>query len=265
MAITSKYKITALIAAIAVVVVGVLWIGGKRQGEEHVIKIGAILPLTGTASDIGEWCQKGIEVAVSEINQPGAVYQQRLQVLFEDSRNDPKTGLSALNKLTSLDKVPIVIVAMSSVASAILPAADQNNAVVFATVVSLPRFTQRSEWAFRYHISGDSEAKAMSTFARKELGLKKLAVLYIDDEFGRSTYAELENAFRIGGGDLIFAEGFSKDVQDYRSLIAKVKQQGPEGVYVVGYDKAYATILKQLGESGISAKILTNSGLEIPA
>lgn len=253
-----------VIAVIIAIVIGVN-IGRKRAPQSQVLKIGAILPQTGSAASTGEWCRNGMEVAAAEINGGGGVNGRPLQIVYEDSQNDQKTGISAFRKVVSVENVPVAVVAMSGVANGILPIAQEDKVTLFTTVVSLPNFPQRSEWAFRYHISGDQEAQKMAAFAHKLMDGGRVAVLYINDEFGRSTAQAFEHAFQAQGGQVAVSEPYEKDAQDYRSTLTKVLAANPEAAYIIGYDKSYAVVFKQLKEMRFGGRLFTISGLEIPA
>lgn len=251
--------------AVVALIIGIN-LARKHNPTAQALKVGAILPQTGSAASTGEWCRNGMEVAAAEINGGGGVSGRPLQIVYEDSQNDQKTGITAFRKVVSVEDVPVAVVAMSGVANGILPIAQEEEVTIFATVVSLPGFPQRSEWAFRYHISGDQEAQKMAAFANKLMGGgKKVAVLYINDEFGRSTAQEFERALRAGGGEVAVSEPYEKDLQDYRSTLTKVLAAKPEAAYMVGYDKSYALVFKQLKEMRFGGPVFTISGLEIPA
>ena len=69
--------------------------------EPQVIKIGAILPLTGPIAFFGEYEKNAINIACSEINDRGGIKGKKVEVIYEDSQNDPKKAVNAFNKLIS--------------------------------------------------------------------------------------------------------------------------------------------------------------------
>ena len=76
----------------------------KKEGE---IKIGAILPLTGDAAKYGQSAQKGMELAVNEINDRGGIDNKKIRLIIEDSQGQVKDGVATFRKLISVEKVPI--------------------------------------------------------------------------------------------------------------------------------------------------------------
>ena len=66
-----------------------------------------------------------MDIAIEEINRKGGMNGQTIKVIYLDSMNDPKEGISAFRILTEIDKVPVVISSMSSVTKALIPLATQ--------------------------------------------------------------------------------------------------------------------------------------------
>jgi branched-chain amino acid transport system substrate-binding protein len=77
------------------------------------IIIGAIFPLSGDAQRIGSMKKDGAELAVEEINADGGINGAKLAVIYEDSQAKAQTGISAFRKLVDVDRVPVIMSAMS--------------------------------------------------------------------------------------------------------------------------------------------------------
>lgn len=109
-----RLKSLALYLSTAWISVGMLT--ACRNAENRSAKrIGALLPLTGDAANYGHSLRNGIDLAKDEINANIPPGQARLEIMYEDSKADPKTGLAAFNKLADVDRVPAVIGSISGV------------------------------------------------------------------------------------------------------------------------------------------------------
>ncbi len=117
-----KNKNTALVVLglVVVLVVGVCWwqraslVPGELvvpPPEVTKVTVGAVLPLTGGASFLGEEERKGIE-AMREVLQTDEL---AIEVVYADSANDASTGLSAFLKLTNVDQVAGAVITHSGV------------------------------------------------------------------------------------------------------------------------------------------------------
>jgi len=257
-----KKKITISLIILAVIVTGIAIYFTQKPKEPETIKIGAILPLTGSASEIGEQHKMGLMLAVDEINSQGGINGKKLEIIYEDDKNDPKEAVSAFNKLANIDNVPIVISAMSTSSMAIYPIAEQKIIVLFANC-GHPEITMLSDWVFRNFPTSKHEAQRMTSFVWNTLKIKNLTILYINDAFGEAAMKEIKKEFESLGGKILAVEPFEKDKTDFRSQIMKVLQLNPEAIYVYGYGKANGLMVKQIKESGYKGLLLGSYNFSI--
>ena len=255
----SAYKIVFISVAFLVILSG-----GCAKKDEKEIKIGAILPLTGSAALLGTETKEGMDIAIEEINRKGGMNGQTIKVIYLDSMNDPKEGISAFRILTEIDKVPVVISSMSSVTKALIPLATKGKVALVATVTAAPKITESSEWVFRNYYTTDVQGEVLAKFVTSKLGLKKIGVLYLNDDYGVTGYHAFKKELEENGGQVVFAEGYEKTEIDLRTHILKLKTVNPEGILIVSYDNALVTALKQIRELKIGSKLFSYSGLADP-
>ncbi len=256
-------KILSLMVMVVLVFGLCGWTIWDKKGTK-VYKIGAILPLTGPAAQIGEWQKKSIDLAIDEINIKGGIKGKKLQLIYEDSKSDSKEGISAFNKLISVEKIPFSFTCLSSVSNALIPIADKNRVNILMLAVSLPGIADKSKYAFRCNVGSDDEAKAMATFLAEDLKLKKLAVFYINDEFGIGALKVLKEKYKNAGGSIVWEDSYHPNGTDFRSSLVQIKETKAEGVYIIGYVQASAIAMKQIREVEINLPIFANMALTVP-
>ncbi|TET15171.1 MAG: hypothetical protein E3J82_01170 [Candidatus Thorarchaeota archaeon] len=245
-----------------VFVVGITSYGCKRSVEE--INLGAILPLTGGAAKYGESAKRAIDLAVAEINSKGGIGRRKVRIIYEDSQALPQQGVAAITKLGTVNKVPVVIGAMaSSVTLAIAPVAEKNKIVLISPVSSAPKISEAGDYVFRNCMSDVYEGAKMAAYAFKELGLRKIAILYVNNDYGSGLRGMVESRFKSLGGRVVTMQSFDQGSSDFRTQLAKIKQAKPEAIYMVGY-KEQILILKQAKEMGITQQFLGSVMFEDP-
>ncbi len=243
---------------IAVVIIGGIWYGiNRKPAEKGVIKIGAILPLSGSNSIFGEWIKNGANLALKEIGD------DKLKIVYEDSRLDPKTGLSAFEKLTNIDGTKIIISAMSSVSVPLISVAAEKNIPLFLQDVTYPNITVNKPFLMRHFIQSDREASELAGYALNELKIKKVGILYVNDEAGVGAKEAFKNVFEANGGIILIMESYLGKDTDIRSQILKIKNQDVEGIYLFGNGPSWAQALKQIKELGFKGVVLTNTAMFI--
>ena len=117
-------RVTMVLAVCAMV----LALGGSQAlAQQKVIKIGAIYPLTGNLAATGMDCKRGVDLAVEiingkfDLNLPFAKEEgipnlggAKIEVIYADTKGDPKNGLAEAERLITQEKVVALIGAYQS-------------------------------------------------------------------------------------------------------------------------------------------------------
>jgi len=260
----------ALLAIIGVVVIAVVavgvWLTQKRvwQHEEKDVKIGVVLELTGPLSRLGERSLKGMEMAVQEINAHGGVNNRTLKLIVEDDKSDPKEAVTAFQKLISQYSLRVIIgLTGSSIVMACAPIANERKVVLLSVGATSPLITNAGDYIFRNRLSGEAETKAMADFAVRILGIRKIAILYVNTDYGIGNKRSFEEEYKALGGEVLFSEGFAQGEANFKSILTKVKKVPIDGIYLLAVSES-GHALKQAKELGISVRFLSTAGVEGP-
>ncbi|MEN3045227.1 MAG: ABC transporter substrate-binding protein [Candidatus Hydrothermales bacterium] len=232
-------------------IVGIL-ITQKPTPKEKVVKIGAVLPLTGAAADIGQKAKRGLEIAEKEL---------KIKVIYEDSGSDPKQGLSAFRKLITTERDLVGVISMlSGVGNAIIPIAETEK-VVTLHIASAPEMVTGKKFSFRWYITSKEQMKAVVKYLHQQNVSEKsrIAFLFINDEYGRGALKEFTESFKeqFGVEPNLVSEAYEKEQTDFKNILVKLKTFNPEILAIVGYNKSLGILLKQMREQKIEPRILT--------
>lgn len=259
--VSKKY----LVVFVAFIAVFALTLSGckPKAKKTEVIKIGAILPLSGDAAQYGEWGKSGIALAVEEINSKGGINNKKIKVIYEDDAADPKKGVSAANKLIAVDGVKVILGPIpSTVTLAVAPICEKNKVVIMSSSSS-PAITSAGDYIFRNWPSDDFEGTAMADYAVKK-GYKRVAVFNINNEYGLGVVKVFKKKFSELGGKVVISETFAQGSSDMKSQLLKIKDRNPDAIYLVGHAKENGHVVKQSRDLKIEAKILGTVGIEGP-
>lgn len=232
--------------------------------EKETIRISAILSLTGNAATLGEYAQKGLQLAVEELNAKGGVNGMMLDLDIHDSKSDPKEGVNIARKVLDDGQRPaLVYCQLSSVSLAVQPITEKGNQLMFA-LSGADNLLTSSQYTFRNWLPPIEAGRALTHFMLDSLNIHEYGVLYANTEFARSMKdAANEEGSKIGM-KTIFDEPFDESRLDYRTTILKCLAKKPENIYVVGIGKSLGTMVKQLREYGYSGRILGDATLNLP-
>lgn len=235
----------------------------QQTNDKEVIKIGAILPLTGDVAVYGNNTKKGIDLAVLEINKNGGINSKKIEVLYEDSKAIPKEGVSSIQKLISNNKIQYVIDnSVSSVALAMVPVAEKNKVVLLSTGSTNPKLSGISKWFFRIWNSDAFEGKFTAQFVADTLGLNNIGIIYVLNDYGISLKDVFKNEIINKGGHVTAEENFKQNETNFRTQLIKIKNKNPQAIYIVGYSKEISNILRQIKSLNIKSKLIGTVTME---
>lgn len=238
---------------------------GCAKKDEKEIKIGVLLPLTGSAAVWGENAKMGLEIALEEVNQGGGVKGKKVKLIIEDSQSDPSKAVSALQKLISTDKVSVIIgdIASSSVL-AMAPIAEKAKVVLLSPGASNPDISQAGEYIFRNWQSDALEGEIDAKFAYEHLGYRKTVVLNVNNAYGNGLKEVFEKSFQGLGGKILASESFEQGATDMRSQLNKIRNLKIDAIYMPGYPPEMARLLIQAKEMGIKRPFLSVQAFDDP-
>lgn len=244
---------------IAILVIAGIWYEVRRKPkEEGVIKVGAILSLTGNYSYWGEYNRKGIELAVEEINTK--LENKKIEVIYEDSQTDSAVGLSAYRKLADIDNIKIFIVAQSTITKTLAPVVQQERRILFAISAVNPGIPETGDYIFRNDINPKDEIDKLIEFIKSK-HYNRIALLAINTEGGLQ-YPELfKEKF---SGEIVAYEKYEKGAKDFRTQLFKIKNANPEVIYPISSPGDIALILKQAEALGLRKQFISDFHIEGP-
>jgi branched-chain amino acid transport system substrate-binding protein len=237
-----KYKI--LIISVLALIIILSWIVVFRTGylvkEDEPVKIGVIAPLSGSFSFWGENIQESLLLENAEF-------------IFEDSKCDVKEGVSAANKLISVDNVEVIIGDIcSSVTVAIAPIAEENKVVLLTPGSQSSAIKNAGDYVFRIALPNDIASKALANKVYED-GNRKVAVLYINNELGKDYEEHFSKDFIELGGE-VYSESYEATEKDFSTALAKIKEKEPSAL-VIFTNLEGQLIAKKIKELGIKAKL----------
>lgn len=231
---------------------------GVAAGEPYTI--GAIFPLSAGAGRIGQMKQQGANLAVEHLNADGGVNGRPLKIVYVDSKNSTTDANLGFNKLVDVDRVPVIMSAMSQVSLSLVGPSERRNVVLFANC-SYPQLAAKSPYVFRNLPSTQLGSGTMAQTAYKQLGLRRVVVLSLNDDYGAEAARVFHETIQSLGGEIVGSETFERDATDFRVLLTKLAANEPDGWWIPGYGAALGLLLKQKAELRATGDVMCDLGL----
>jgi branched-chain amino acid transport system substrate-binding protein len=246
---------------VVIIVVGVICTLSNTSKENGVIKIGSPLSLTGNNAVYGQPTQRGMDLAVDEINKNG----KKVEIIYEDEKSTTEGVVSSFQKLITIDKVPVTVGFMSS--GGVLAAAsiaNESKVVLLSSLAGSDDIKNAGDYVFRIRESASTHGIEMAKYAKNVLGINKVAIYYANAANSISYIDYFRNEFTSLGGTFVFEGKYVEKSSDFRSDLTKIKNTKPDAIYLAGVAADMANILVQGKGLGIDAKWLASAGAESP-
>jgi branched-chain amino acid transport system substrate-binding protein len=250
----------------AMLTLALLLTGGCRGGGEPIY-VGVAGPLSAAN---GASMRMAVEMAVDEINRANGIGGRRVELVMLDDRADPQVALTVADSLRKDARVVAVIGHVNSAAS--LKAATIYNAqdargepvMHISPASSAPGFTQAGPWSFRITPT-DLEFSPVLARGAMELGRRRAAVLYANDDYGQGVMTTFERAFRSGGGAVVSADPYLPAVvtrgDELDPYLTRAMRRGADALVIGGQADAGLKIVQAARRLGYTGPILGSDGL----
>lgn len=230
-------------------------INSPDDDDKEVVKIGIITPLSGEVSTYGEATRKGIEIALEE--NKGILLKNNINInpLYEDSKLEAKSAVNAMNKLVSNDQVVCILGPFgSSNVLATASLAENKEIPVLSASATADDIRTAGEYTYRNVPSNNLQGVTMAKYVvnSKKYNLKKIAIYYLNNDYGISLLKSFSKYIIDNGGDIIIEDSFESGQKDFRTSLNKIKELQPSFVYIPDHYNEAGLILKQAKEIGLN-------------
>ncbi|WP_309064737.1 ABC transporter substrate-binding protein [Microbacterium sp.] len=239
---------------------------GTGSGEsctiEGTVPVGAALSLTGGAASYGESQQKGLELALEELNAAEGV---KYDLTVEDDGTDPRQAISVFEGFVSDGASVIIGPTLSNTAFQAQPIAQEAGVPVLAVSNTATGITEQGDFIFRDSLTEAQVIPQTIEAATEKLGLEKVIVMYSnDDAFTESGYKVMQSSLEDAGVEVLDTLTFSVKDTDFRSLLTAAKEQNPDAIVVSALIEAAIPLVTQARELGLDQPIIGGNGFNNP-
>jgi branched-chain amino acid transport system substrate-binding protein len=227
--------------------------------QTTVVKIGALLPLTGQNASLGEGQRLGMKLAIEKPDPT----KPKIELVFEDSQGKPDIAVSSSRKLLNFQDIGIQVLSTSNVSKAVLPIYQQSGKELLVMVqATAPDITKDYPFAYRVYQSATQEVNLLTDYARKKKYLK-IGMLHFKNRAGEEAAKAVSKKMDTLGGKLVAVESFTPDNKDLRPMLQKLKAANIDALMIYSLPTYYQIISNQVGEVQLNVPILANSSVAI--
>ena len=271
----NKKALTNIQVAIIAVVLIVAAVGGsvtwwylsKQEVQLAPIKVGCSHPLTGYSALLGHYFRMGVILATEEINAAGGVLGRKVELYWADDKCLPADGVSAINKLISVDQVDFILGPQcSSAVLAVMPIVQSAQIPMLICASTSPKVTEQSGvggniWTFRINPHDGLMGPALASFLVKDFNVRSMSMLVLNNDWGRGNVMVWQNLAQQLNIQIKSVDYFDYGETNFLPILTNVKNLNPDCLFLAAdYEEGYH-IMKAYRELGMTQLVVGRGGV----
>ncbi len=232
------------------------------MASDQVVKIGLSAPLTGDWAEYGNDFKRSVQMVFQRVNRMGGIHGKRVELVISDSRGDPKEAVLIAEKFVA---DPDIIAEIGDFSSSSCMAAasiyDKAKMTQLSPTSSHMDFTKKGENMFRVVATQGYEGPYNARWAVKDLGKKRLATIYINNDWGVDANKYFTQEARKLGAEVLAEEAFVPGEKDFAAILSKLKRLNLDLIYLPTFYADAAAILNQAKRMHFKPVVMANSSL----
>jgi len=222
----------------------------------QAVKIINIQEHSGAGATTGSYFTAGATLAVKEINAAGGILGRRIDMRSFDTQSNPGIAKALVSK--AVDEDPYVILGPGFSGSAIISMTESKKA-------RIPNFTgaeassitqQGNDYIFRTSFAQANSMPRAARYIAEQAGAKSVAVVYINNEFGRGGRNAMIEQLKARGIKIATDISVEQGQLDFSSVVVRVKQSDADVLFPYLNEEEAARLLRELRKQSYDKPII---------
>src|SRR6516225_8623086 len=227
MSITRRQALLSTGAAVAVA-----GIAKPAIATKDPIQVGYLPALTGPSSSTGIGINRGIQLAVKEINDAGGIDGRQVELITRDTQSDPTKAVNGAAELTRGQKVSVVFGPVNSGESlAVVPLlARTNTPQIHPCWVDTLTDPKKYPMCFRNAPTNQQIGGAANRYVVEVLKHKKVAVISDTTGYGTASVNAYVPMLKAKGADVVYQGNVDAANPDLKPELLRMQSAGAEAI-----------------------------------
>jgi branched-chain amino acid transport system substrate-binding protein len=234
----------------------------------NVIKVGVVAELTGDIPAVGASCKNAAELAVKEVNDAGGLEvagkKYTIELSIEDNAGKADQSAAAAQKL--IDQQGVVAIIGPNASRYAIPASEIAESAKIPLITpwsTNPKTTldaktsTAKKYVFRACFIDPFQGRVVAKFALDQLKTTKAAVLYdVASDYNKGIAEFFKQTYEENGGTVVAFETYTTGDKDFSAQLTKIKDAGPEVIFLPNYYSEVPLQVQQAHRLGIEVPFL---------
>jgi len=229
--------------------------------QESGIPVGQFASLTGGQATFGQSTDKGVQLALEEINGSGGVLGQPIRMITKDNQSKPGETSTVVRELITRDKVVALIGEVASGRSLeAAPIAQRSGIPMISPASTNEKVTETGDHIFRVCFIDPFQGTVCAKFAGK-LAAKKAAIITdVSKDYSLGLAKSFKAEFLKNGGVITGEQSYSGGDKDFSAQLTAIKSANPDVVFLPAYYTEAPLIIRQARQLGITVPFIGGDG-----
>lgn len=238
-----------------------LSVGQTAPGvTDKTIVIGSCSALEGPSHALGTQQIRGAQAYFNLINDEGGVAGRKLKLVAFDDSYDPARTETCFKRLQEQNVFALGFFVGTPTAVKYLPMAEEAKIPLVGLFTGAQTlYTPLRHWVINVRASYATETREQIEGLWKNLGYRKIGVIYPDDAFGAAVLDGVKTALKSKGAQPVAVGSYPRQTAEADRAIQSVRAANPEGVVIVGPANTAGPILQKAHAQGWKPLFLTVS------
>jgi len=183
--------------------------------------IGCLLPLSGPFAIYGREVLNGLELGL-DIFRESNEHLSSIEFVIRDTEGNPEIAIEAIKELTEQERALVTIGPLTSKVAEEVVGKAQELGIPIITLTQSEGVTNKGEMVFQNCLTPEDQLRSLVNKVIDELGLKRFAILYPANGYGRYFMNKLWDKVESQGGIITAVESYDPKVTDFGTEIKKM-------------------------------------------
>ncbi len=228
--------------------------------DEHIL-FGQSAAFSGPVRELGKNMRIGIEAAFQEANARGGIHGRQITLLSLDDAYEPEAAIANTRRLIEQEGVFALIGAVGTPTSLSATPMAAAAGVPYIAPFTGAAFLREARWknVINLRASYNQETEAMVARLTTDLGIKRIAVMYQDDSFGRAGYRGVRQALERRGMEPVAIGVYPRNTTAVKTGLLNLHSANPDAVILIGAYQPVATLIAWARHMGLDPVFMTIS------
>ncbi len=256
-------KRLAVLLCVVMMLTLVVGCGGNSSNNEDVIKLGYLGAKTGSVANYGIPAEKGMKLAIEELNENGGVLGKELVGIYEDNKGENSDVAIIVDKYISRDKVAALVgdpcTGLTKVAADL---AQKNEIVIFSPGATGDGVVEIGDYVFRNTLLDIFAVPAVVEWMIEEKGWGNMAVITtLDIGYSTDLTPVFKKAIDEKGAKIAFEDTINSGETDFTAQVTKLKNAKADVLVFTGYYTEAALFMNEVKKQNLDIVLVGGDGL----